>query len=105
MERTRVLVHLVEPFPADGSDPAANYRTIRRELELYSAELAKKPEVVAVSKSELTGADEVRQRMEKELGVTVLGISAVTGQGLADLVGAVASCLSEVADRAAATPA
>src|SRR5205807_4394978 len=59
VERTRVLVHLVEPFPADGSDPVANYRTIRKELELYSPVLAQKPEVVALSKAELTGSEEV----------------------------------------------
>ena len=37
VERTRVLVHLVEPFPSNGADPLDNYRAIRRELELYSA--------------------------------------------------------------------
>ncbi len=89
VERTRVLVHLVEPLPSDGSDPLTNYRTIRRELELYSPELAKKPEVVAVSKSELTDASEVRQKMQDEIGAPVLAISAVTGQGLSDLVRAV----------------
>jgi GTP-binding protein len=91
VERTRVLVHLVEPFPADGSDPLANYRTIRRELDLYNPALATEPEVVAVSKSELTGAGAVRERLERELGRPVLGISAVTGQGLAQLVGEVAA--------------
>src|SRR5262245_44237288 len=55
VERTRVLVHLVEPMPLDRSDPVENYRSVRRELELYSRALAEKPEVVAVSKSELTG--------------------------------------------------
>src|SRR5207253_6573425 len=40
VERTRVLVHLVEPLPADGSDPLTNYRTVRRELELYDQPLA-----------------------------------------------------------------
>jgi GTP-binding protein len=89
VERTRVLVHLVEPFPANGSDPVENYRSIRRELGLYSKALAEKPEVVAVSKAELTGSGEVRERMERELGRPVLAISAVTGQGLAQLVGAV----------------
>src|SRR5580704_3783130 len=68
VDRTRVLVHLVEPLPLDDSDPVDNYRKIRRELELYSAELARKPEVVAVSKSELTGSDEVRERLASEIG-------------------------------------
>ncbi|HKB02380.1 MAG TPA: GTPase, partial [Gemmataceae bacterium] len=96
VERTRVLVHLVEPFPADGSDPVQNYRTIRRELELYSASLAKKPEFVAVSKSELTGNDEVRDRLAAELGIDVGAISAVTGQGLAKLMAKVAMKLDEL---------
>src|SRR5437660_1389592 len=62
VERTRVLVHLVEPLPADSSDPLTNYRTVRKELELYSAPLAAKPEIVAVSKAELTGSEAVRER-------------------------------------------
>jgi len=86
VERTRVLVHLVEPLPADGSDPLHNYQVIRRELELHDRRLAGRPEVVAVSKSELTGSDAVRQRLEQNLGKPVLGISAVTGAGLAELV-------------------
>jgi GTPase len=93
VERTRVLVHLVEPLPPDGSDPLANYRTVRNELELYSAALAAKPEIIAVSKAELTGSDVVRQRLERELGKPVLAVSAVTGQGLAQLVGQVAAHL------------
>ena len=96
VERTRVLVHLVEPFPADGSDPVANYRTIRRELELYSPVLARKPEVVAVSKAELTAAGEVRERLARETGRDVLALSAVTGQGLSQLIGAVTESLREV---------
>jgi GTP-binding protein len=96
VERTRVLVHLVEPLPADGSDPLENYRTIRRELELYRPELARKPEVLAVSKSELTGSALVRERLEKELGGEVLAISAATGAGLSDLVRAVVERLALV---------
>jgi len=98
VERTRVLIHLVEPLPSDGSDPLANYRAIRRELELYRPELAQRPEVLALSKAELTGAAEVRERMEKELGVPVLAISAVTGAGLAEFVQAVTRRLAEVAE-------
>jgi GTP-binding protein len=96
VERTRVLVHLVEPLPPDGADPLQNYRTIRRELELYSPALAAKPEVVAVSKAELTGSEEVRERLQRELRRPVLVVSAVTGRGLSQLVGAVAAELAQV---------
>src|SRR6185369_9073767 len=51
VERNRVLIHLVEPFPTDGADPLANYRLVRRELELYRQLLATKPEIVCVSKA------------------------------------------------------
>ncbi|MBI2808258.1 MAG: GTPase ObgE [Planctomycetes bacterium] len=95
VERTRVLVHLVEPLPTDGSNPAENYRLVRKELELYRQELAGKPEVVVMSKCELTGSEEIRLQMERDLEREVLAISAVTGQGLAQLVGRVAGLLQE----------
>src|SRR5436309_3185021 len=68
VERTRVLIHLVEPFPADGRDPLENYRTIRQELVLYRPGLAQKPEVVALSKAELTGSGDVHRHLGRELG-------------------------------------
>jgi GTP-binding protein len=93
VERTRVLVHLVEPLPPDGSDPLHNYHVIRKELELHGRGLAAKPEIVAVSKAELTSSDEVRRRLEQELGREILAVSSVTGQGLAGLVRAVVAKL------------
>jgi GTP-binding protein len=93
VERTRVLVHLIEPLPADGSDPVHNYHVIRRELEMHGQALAAKPEIVVVSKAELTGSDEVRTKLEEALGRPVLAVSAVTGQGLSQLVGAVVEML------------
>jgi GTP-binding protein len=96
VERTRVLVHLVEPFPTDGTDPVRNYHTIRNELKLYSDKLAEKPEVVCVSKAELTGADEVRVRLQGELGRDVFLISSVTGQSLSHVVGRATELLAEI---------
>src|ERR1700730_14086116 len=63
VERTRVLVHLVEPLPPDDSDPVKNYWVVRRELEMHGSDLASKPEIVAVTKAELTGSEEVRVRL------------------------------------------
>ncbi len=93
VERTRVLIHLVEPMPMDGSDPIANYQAIRKELELYSQELSQKSEVLVMSKAELTDSDVVRQRMEQELSKPVLAVSAATGQGLSQLVNQVMEVL------------
>lgn len=86
VERTRVLVHLVEPTPLDGSDPVDNYLAIRAELKEYDVDLADRPELVAVSKAELPGADQVRERLAEATGGNVLLFSSVTGQGLNDLV-------------------
>lgn len=86
VERTRVLVHLVEPSPMDGSDPMENYRAIREEIQQYDVDLADRPELVAVSKAELPGTEEVRQQLAEATGSEVLLFSSVTGQGLNELV-------------------
>jgi GTP-binding protein len=82
VERTLVLVHLVEPLPMDGSDPVENYRAIRGELEQYGHGLAERPEIVAVSKAELPGAADIQKRIAEESGRDVILFSSVTGTGL-----------------------
>jgi GTP-binding protein len=89
IERAGILVHLVEPMPADGSDPLANYLAIRHELELHDVQLGQRPEIVAISKSELPGAEDIRQQLCEHLGRDVLAMSAVTGQGLDKLLAAI----------------
>ena len=86
VERTRLLVHLIDAAPIDGSDPVANYRTIRQELEHYSPALAHRPELLVVTKMDLTGAAEARERIASELCREVVPISAVTGQGIPQLI-------------------
>jgi GTPase len=97
IERTGTLVHLVEPEPADGTDAVANYHTIRNELQQYSAELAARQEIVAVTKADLPACEVACQRLAAELGRPVLRISAVTGEGLNALVAAVAQALQKPA--------
>ncbi len=89
VERAGILVHVVEPMPMDGTDPVANYRAIRAELSLYDTALGQRPEIVVMSKGELPGADEIRGRFAVEIGREVIGVSAVTGQGLDALLRAV----------------
>ena len=93
IERAGILVHLVEPSPVDGSDALANYATIRAELVQYDAKLGQRPEIVVVSKAELPGASEVRDALAARTGKDVLLISAVTGQGLNQLVERIAQTL------------
>lgn len=86
VERAGLIVHVVEPQPVDGTDPLANYRSIRDELVRYDEELGKRPEIVVVSKSELPDAEEVRGILAQEIGRDVIAVSAVTGQGLNTLL-------------------
>lgn len=67
VERTRVLVHLLDAQPDNGRDPAENYRTIREELRAYSPVLADKPEVIAVNKVDLLPDDAARTRILNEV--------------------------------------
>ena len=68
IERTGILVHLVEPEPQDGSDPLANHRTIRGELERYSVDLAARQEITVVTKADLPRAEEVRNQLVPAAG-------------------------------------
>lgn len=86
VERTRVLVHLVEPDPMDGTDPVENYRQIHEELALYDASLVERPELVVVTKCELPDAPAAAELLSEEIGKPVMQISAVTGYGLPDLI-------------------
>ncbi len=93
VERAGILVHLVEPEPADGSEPLSNYRAIREELHKHDQSLGRRPEIVAVTKADLPAGETVQQELADALDREVLLISAVTGQGLNTLVGAIAGAL------------
>ncbi|MEM7681925.1 MAG: Obg family GTPase CgtA [Planctomycetota bacterium] len=82
VERTRVLVHLLEAQPLDESDPVDNYHTIRAELARHSDVLADKPELVVLSKCDLLGDDADRhaaaEALSNRLGKPVRCISSAT---------------------------
>jgi GTP-binding protein len=85
IERTRVLVHVVDIVPLDGSDPVENFRKLEKELELYNVEVYSKPRVIAVNKMDMPGAEENLRKFSSEIGRDVWPISAIKGEGLGDL--------------------
>lgn len=89
IQRAGILVHLVEPEPTDETDPIDNYHTIRSELVQYDPELGERPEILAVTKADCPAAEEVHQKLADEVQADVYLISAVTGQGLNELVAAI----------------
>src|SRR5512138_3825260 len=99
VERCRVLVHLVDgASPEPGRSPKADLDAIDRELQLYSPELAKKPQILAVTKVDVPEARAGGEKLAKLLGrrkkpVKVHLVSAVTGEGIPQLLDAVARVL------------
>ena len=93
LERTKVLVHLVDVSGASGRDPVDDLDTVRRELELFQPELAAKPQIVAANKMDATGPDSapaVRlEKRAKALKLPFFRISAVTGAGVPELLEAI----------------
>jgi GTP-binding protein len=105
VERTRVLVHLVDLCPPEGTPPPAEaYRIIRGEIEKYSAALAARSEIIVGSKLDLTGAEDSLAALRAALGRPAIGVSGVTGAGLRELCEAMWSAV-EAARRAEAADA
>src|SRR5436309_789558 len=97
LERTKVLVHLVDVSGATGRDPVEDLDTVRRELELFQPALAAKPQLVAANKMDAVD-DESRVkalgRRAKELDLAFFRISGATGEGVAGLLEAMCAGLS-----------
>lgn len=96
VERTRILLHLVEPQPDDQSDPIENYLKIREELRLYDPQLAERPELIVVTKGELQDAPAVAELLMETIHRPVHVISAVTGKGLPPLIQETVKLLDEL---------
>ncbi|MCA9319233.1 MAG: GTPase ObgE [Planctomycetes bacterium] len=83
VERTRVILHLVDMAPPDGSDPVLNFRTIEAELGRYSKALAEKPRLLVFSKADCLEDPQRRaEALATEVGRPMRWISSVTGEGL-----------------------
>jgi GTP-binding protein len=87
IERTQMIVHLLDLYPADFTDPADNYRKIRGELEAFSTDLAGKREIIAANKVDLSLDDEALTKLRADLpGKQILPLSGATRQGVDELL-------------------
>jgi GTP-binding protein len=90
IERTNVLIHLVDIGPCSGRDSYRDYVNLNKELKLYSRELIKKPQFIALNKSDLQFAKDNIKKFKKHIrGVRAFPISAATGEGVKELLNAV----------------
>ncbi len=101
IERTRVLVHVVDAASTEGRDPVEDIRAINKELEAYNPELLTRPQIIAANKVDAIYDDgedpveKIRKEFESE-GIPVYGISAVSGKGVRELLFAVYNLLQTV---------
>lgn len=86
IERTRMLVHVIDISATDGRDPYDDYLKINQELKNYSPKLAKLKQIIVANKADVYGADQNLKEFKQKLGrKKVLCVSALTGDGLDEL--------------------
>ena len=104
IERTRVIIHMVDAASVEGRDPVEDIYAINRELEAYNLEIAARPQIIAANKidaiweEENSPVDRIRQEFEPK-GIKVCPISAVSGQGLKELMYEVQRILDTMEDK------
>lgn len=102
IERTKVMIHMVDAASVEGRDPISDIKIINAELEAYNPELAKRPQIIAANKTDVFYGEEeesVLAQLKAEFepqGIEVMPISAVTGRGVKELLYKVQALLSTV---------
>ena len=105
IERTKVIIHMVDAASTEGRDPVADIKAINEELRAYNPELLKRPQVIAANKIDAIYTDDetenpvdvIKKAFEPE-GIKVYPISAVTGRGLKELLYYVRELLDSMTD-------
>lgn len=102
IERTKMMIHVVDAAGSEGRDPVEDIRKINAELEAYNADIAKRPQVIAANKTDLIYSEDTDSpvdRLKAEFepkGVRVFPISGVTGEGIKELLYYVSEELSKL---------
>ncbi len=103
VERTKVLIHVVDAAGTEGRDPVQDIYTIQKEMNLYNDEMLKnKPQIIAANKIDIDNCTENIERLKAEFepqGIEVIPISAAGNQNLQELMQKTAALLAQVADQ------
>ncbi|MBQ7358713.1 MAG: GTPase ObgE [Lachnospiraceae bacterium] len=91
IERTKVIIHIVDAAGSEGRDPIEDIYAINKELNAYNADIANRPQVIAANKMDMIyeGEDDIIQKLKAEFepqGIEVFPISAVSGKGIRELL-------------------
>lgn len=93
IERTRILLHLVDISGSDGRDPLDNYNLLNNELDMYGHNLAEKPQIIAANKMDLPSSKDNLKKIKKDIKKKIYPISCKTGEGIDDLLKALNSAV------------
>ena len=93
LERTKVLIHMVDMAGFEGRDPVDDYRKINLELKNYSKDIYKKPQIIAANKMDIEGAEANLKRFKKLIRKPIFAVSALEKTNLGELIDAVAKKL------------
>lgn len=98
IERTRVIVHVVDMAGTEGRDPYEDWQKINNELECYNLSLMDRPQIIVANKMDMPEAEENLNQFKKKIGDSykICPISAVTKEGIQDLLYAIADKLDEI---------
>jgi GTPase len=99
IDRCRLLIHVVDVSGSEGRDPITDFKTINSELEQYSPELHKRPQIVAANKIDIVGDPDMLKKFRafiKKQGLELFEISAATNSGVKELVNAAAAKLAHL---------
>lgn len=89
LERTNILIHLIDMAGYDGRNPVEDYRIIDKELKCYSKEIYKKPRIIAANKMDIENAGSNLELFKKTFKKKIYPISALTKEGLEELIEAI----------------
>jgi GTP-binding protein len=101
VERTKLLLHVIDIAAVEGRDPVQDFEVINGELKEYNPALAEKPQIIALNKSDITGAEENAKRFMEIIGgrgYKIFTISAATNKGLDELMRYIYEVLKDLPD-------
>ncbi len=97
VERTRLIIHVIDMAASEGRDPYQDYVTINEELKLYNIRLEDRPQIIAANKMDIPEAEENLQKFKEQVpGVEIYPISGFTRQGVQELMRAAANKLATI---------
>jgi len=100
VERTKYLIHLIDMAAVDCRDPVSDYRTLNSEISQYSQELFKKPQFIVANKMDLPEAKKNLKEFKRSIKKKIFLISAIKGEGLSSLLGAICKKIDKEKGRA-----